>query len=218
MNPDIISGTTTAGTTLTTIEDGEDTKVLMTGLDGRGHVLGTVVFDGQATLISMQDHGCLLSADVLRLAATMLDGRCATALLDLDELTEGAQDPEPPAPVVTPEMVQLVLDTYAEHEDVVTRDRIRYCAECDAPLVGWLTPAAHARNMAAAVLEDALAKAGSAPSGLPASVVAVLDAWRVPGPQTVLHGAAKNQVWKAFPFLAARLDQACTEHPGGDDA
>ncbi|MDO4919919.1 DUF3310 domain-containing protein [Kocuria sp.] len=74
----------------------------------------------------------------------------------------GEPEPEssPAAPVVTPEMVQLVLDTYAEHEDIVTRERKRYCAECDAPLVHGLTPAAHARNMAAATLEDAIAKAG----------------------------------------------------------
>ena len=91
MNQDTISCTTTGGTVLTPIEDGDDTKILMTGPDGRGHVLGTLVHDGTTTLVALQDHGCELSADVLRCAATLLDGRVATALLDVDDLAGGGQ-------------------------------------------------------------------------------------------------------------------------------
>lgn len=91
MNQDSITCTTVGGTTLTTIEDGDATKILMTGPDDRGHVLGTLVYDGTTTLLELQDHGCDLSADVLRCAATLLDGRVATALLDVDHLTGGAR-------------------------------------------------------------------------------------------------------------------------------
>ena len=128
--------------------------------------------------------------------------------------------PEPSTtPRVTPGIVQLVLDTYAEHEDYVIRGGTWFCSQCDAPVHPYeLSPEAHARNMAAAVLEAALDKTTPAPSVLPASVVAVLDAWRVPGDAPAVHEQSKNLVWKAFPFLAARLDQACHQHPGGDDA
>ena len=92
MRTEIHSTTTPAGTALTTIEDGEATKILMTGPDGRGHVLGTVVYDGATTLIHFQDHGTETThADVLRAAATLLDGRCATALLDVEDLFGGAR-------------------------------------------------------------------------------------------------------------------------------
>lgn len=91
MRTEIHSTTTPAGTALTTIEDGEATKILMTGPDGRGHVLGTVVYDGATTLIHFQDRGCELTAEVLRAAATLLDGRCATALLDVEDLFGGAR-------------------------------------------------------------------------------------------------------------------------------
>ena len=91
MRTEIRSTTTPAGTALTTIEDGEATKILMTGPDGRGHVLGTVVYDGATTLIHFQDHGCELTAEVLRAAATLLDGRCATALLDVEDLFGGVR-------------------------------------------------------------------------------------------------------------------------------
>ena len=65
--------------------------------------------------------------------------------------------PEPTTPTVTPDMVLLVLDTYAEHEDFVTRDGREFCAECDAPLTtGPLVLVAHASQMAANVLQDAL--------------------------------------------------------------
>ena len=86
-----IRSTTPAGMVLTTIEDGEDTKILMTGPDGRGYILGTLAHNGAATLLALQDHGCELSADVLRCAATLLDGRCATALLDVEDLFGGAR-------------------------------------------------------------------------------------------------------------------------------
>jgi len=65
--------------------------------------------------------------------------------------------PEATSPTVTPDMVLLVLDTYAEHEDFVTRDGREFCAECDAPLTtGPLVLVAHASQMAANVLQDAL--------------------------------------------------------------
>lgn len=91
MRPEIRSTTTPAGTALTSIEDGEATKILMTDPGGGGHVLGTVVYDGATSLIHFQDHGCELSADVLRAAATLIDGRCATALLDVEDLFGGAR-------------------------------------------------------------------------------------------------------------------------------
>lgn len=60
-------------------------------------------------------------------------------------------------PTVTPDMVLLALNTYAEHEDFVTRDGREFCAKCDAPLTtGPLILVAHASRMAAAVLQDAL--------------------------------------------------------------
>lgn len=44
---------------------------------------------------------------------------------------------------------------------------------------------------------------------LPAAAEAVLDAWRVPGRSPATHEAAKREVRKSFPYLAARLDEAC---------
>jgi hypothetical protein len=70
---------------------------------------------------------------------------------------EPEPEPEPYVPTVTDRMVQLVIDTYAEHVDFVTRDGCEFCAECDAPLTnGALTQTAHACTMAAAALQDAL--------------------------------------------------------------
>ena len=62
------------------------------------------------------------------------------------------------APTITPHMVQLVLDTYAEHEGFVIQDGREFCAECDAPLTNG-TPAlvSHARGKAAEALQGALA-------------------------------------------------------------
>lgn len=74
-----------------------------------------------------------------------------------DALNRPALTSETTTPTVTPDMVHLVLDTYAEHEDFVTRDGREFCAECDAPLTtGPLVLVAHASRMAAAVLQDAL--------------------------------------------------------------
>lgn len=73
----------------------------------------------------------------------------------------GNPAPAPSSPTVTPHMVQLVLDTYAEHEDFVTRDGREFCAECDAPLTnGTPSLVSHAREKAAEALQDALDKAG----------------------------------------------------------
>lgn len=64
-------------------------------------------------------------------------------------------------PTVTPHMVQLVLDTYAEHEGFVIQDGREFCAECDAPLTnGTPSLVSHARGKAAEALQDALDKAG----------------------------------------------------------
>ena len=64
-------------------------------------------------------------------------------------------------PTVTPHMVQLVLDTYAEHEGFVIQDGRVFCAECDAPLTnGTPSLVSHARGKAAEALQDALDKAG----------------------------------------------------------
>ena len=67
------------------------------------------------------------------------------------------QNAHPTTPTVTPDMVLLALNTYAEHEDFVIRDGREFCAKCDAPLTtGPLVLVAHASRMAAAVLQDAL--------------------------------------------------------------
>lgn len=75
--------------------------------------------------------------------------------------TRAARLVTPATPTITPAMVLLALDTYAEHEDFVTRDGREFCAECDAPLTtGPLVLVAHASQMAATALQDALDKAG----------------------------------------------------------
>ena len=69
------------------------------------------------------------------------------------------QPATPTAPTVTPDMVQLVLDTYAEHMAVVTSDGnevLGTCGECGAGIFGPHTIQAHAREMAANALQDAL--------------------------------------------------------------
>lgn len=61
------------------------------------------------------------------------------------------------APTITPDMVQLALDTYAEHKDFVTWGGLECCAKCAAPLpAGTLVRMDHARRMAATALRDAL--------------------------------------------------------------
>ena len=64
------------------------------------------------------------------------------------------------APTVTPDMVQLVLDEYKEHANIGRLDNAWWCARCPDPIPQGLTPAGHARSMAAAALQDALDKAG----------------------------------------------------------
>lgn len=75
----------------------------------------------------------------------------------------GEPAPEPTSPTVTPDMVQLVLDTCAEHAELATFDD-GTCTECrgclDGPKYGRYTIQAHAREKAAAALQDALDKAG----------------------------------------------------------
>ena len=64
------------------------------------------------------------------------------------------------APTITPDMVQLVLDEYEEHGDIGRLGNAWWCARCPDPIPQGLTPAGHARSMAAAALQDALDKAG----------------------------------------------------------
>ena len=64
------------------------------------------------------------------------------------------------APTVTPDMVELVLNEYKEHANIGRLDNAWWCARCADPIPRGLTPAGHARSMAAAALQDALDKAG----------------------------------------------------------
>lgn len=64
------------------------------------------------------------------------------------------------APTITPDMVELVLNEYEEHADIGRLGNAWWCARCPDPIPRGLTPAGHARSMAAAALQDALDKAG----------------------------------------------------------
>lgn len=66
----------------------------------------------------------------------------------------------PATPTVTPDMVELVLNEYEEHGDIGRLGNAWWCARCPDPIPQGLTPAGHARSMAAAALQDALTKAG----------------------------------------------------------
>ena len=69
------------------------------------------------------------------------------------------QPEAPAAPMVTDRMVQLVLDTYSDHMVTVPSDDddvLGVCGECAAGIFGPHTIQAHAREMAANVLQDAL--------------------------------------------------------------
>ena len=123
-----------------------------------------------------------------------------------------AVQPEPPAtPRVTPDIVQLVVDTYEKHNDTVTRGKKHYCKECDEHLEGSLAVWRHARTRGTWALEDAIAQAEPVPS----SLTEVLDAWRAPGPNPEVHAYAQRSVNTLMPTLSAALDKACAEHPGG---
>lgn len=68
-----------------------------------------------------------------------------------------------PAQTVTPAMVQLVLDTYTAHTALVPNDGaepLGWCGECETAIYGAPTIQVHAREKAAAALQDALDKAG----------------------------------------------------------
>lgn len=70
------------------------------------------------------------------------------------------RDGLPTAPTVTPDMVQLVLDTYAEHMSVTPNDGaepLGWCGECETGIYGPHTIQAHAREKAAEALQGALA-------------------------------------------------------------
>lgn len=64
------------------------------------------------------------------------------------------------APTITPDMVEIVLNEYKEHANIGRLDNAWWCARCPDPIPQGLTPAGHARSMAAAALQDALDKAG----------------------------------------------------------
>ena len=70
------------------------------------------------------------------------------------------QPATPTPPTVTPDMVELVLNEYKEHANIGRLDNAWWCARCPDPIPRGLTPAGHARSMAAAALQDALDKAG----------------------------------------------------------
>lgn len=70
-----------------------------------------------------------------------------------------AQNNPPATPTVTPDMVELVLNEYEEHADIGRLGNAWWCARCPDPIPRGLTPAGHARSMAAAALQDALDKA-----------------------------------------------------------
>lgn len=67
-----------------------------------------------------------------------------------------APTPEPTAPTVTPDMVEIVLNEYEEHASIGRLGNAWWCARCPDPIPQGLTPAGHARSMAAAALQDAL--------------------------------------------------------------
>lgn len=69
---------------------------------------------------------------------------------------------QPATPRITPDMVELVLDTYSEHTELARDVFSGYtgCAVCGTGSYGPHTVRAHAREMAANVLQDALDKAG----------------------------------------------------------
>ena len=65
----------------------------------------------------------------------------------------------PTVPTVTDRMVQLVLDTYTDHMSVTPNDGVEplgWCGECETGIFGPHTSQAHAREMAANALQDAL--------------------------------------------------------------
>lgn len=65
-----------------------------------------------------------------------------------------------PTPTVTPDMVELVLNEYKEHGDIGRLGSAWWCTRCADPIPRGITPAGHARSMAAAALQDVLGKAG----------------------------------------------------------
>lgn len=74
-----------------------------------------------------------------------------------DALKRPEHTSEPTTPTITPDMVQLVLDTYTDHisTDTVT-DVLGACESCGAGIYGPHTIQAHAREMATNALQDAL--------------------------------------------------------------
>lgn len=73
---------------------------------------------------------------------------------------EAALNPTATTPTVTPDMVQLVLDTYAKHMSVTPNDGaepLGWCGECETGIYGPHTIQAHAREKAAEALQGALA-------------------------------------------------------------
>ena len=80
------------------------------------------------------------------------------------------------------------------------------CPDCDKV---WELNYIASRDTSIRAREWSLKKDPRRDSALAAAAEAVLDAWRVPGPFPAMHEAAKREVRKSFPYLAARLDEAC---------
>lgn len=79
-------------------------------------------------------------------------------LREVEAALEGAATPS--VPTVTDRMVQLVIDTYSDHTTVTPGDGaepLGWCGECETGIYGPHTIQAHAREKAAAALQDALA-------------------------------------------------------------
>ena len=89
--------------------------------------------------------------------AKISDPRRGKIVLDAARLP--TLNPESTTPTVTPAMVQLVLDTYTDHMCVTPNDGVEpfgWCGECETGIYGPHTIQAHAREMTANTLQDAL--------------------------------------------------------------
>lgn len=67
---------------------------------------------------------------------------------------------QPTTPTVTPDMLQLAVDTYTAHQRTLHQGKKTYCAACGKSLKGAPPFGLHALSMAHAALQDVLDKAG----------------------------------------------------------
>ena len=85
---------------------------------------------------------------------------------EVEAALDGTTEAQATTPAVTDRMVQLVLDTYTAHTAVVPNDGVEplgWCGECETAIHGAPMIQAHAREITAEVLQDALAAGGGAP-------------------------------------------------------